>query len=807
MTLRITNLPDGAYYKVIEFEEASSNHLLHGFETTVTDNNGVDQATGPKGAGGETTTRAAGTTYTSGDGVVTEVSGISAATTQKVVFNNRFTPDPIQLSIPTGLITKHLTGDTSLSLDEHAFRFGVYEADGFSVDSSTGEVSGTLVATGLNLADNWDALEGDGGSVVTDDRATNRIADVEWTNEDSVTYVRTIDALNYNADNPTVLESVLIGATTYNVKTDATAGTQTITIEGFDYTVDTETMKVTNTRKGLFYALPTPTGQPKSYKIVEFSADDQVPDGNAINGVTYDGNTYDLQVTVTSSNGELVASYEVYRGSTRLYASSQPLTRDIQVTYNNIYNPNGVNSSPTDVLPVDQGIVFEKSLLGRSLHAEEFSYAMYERDDWDEETHAPKPNTQPVAHGVTGNGSNEDLEAIDRIMIDRVPFTESGDFEFVIVEEGTDGANGLYFDDSELLATAHVTNNVAAAQLEVDWEISLLYGGSENSLINAGAKRVRTENDSFTTGAEKYTFDNEYVPAPDTTEGTTITKSLSGRDWITRDSFQIAVDVPAGAPLLDFAQMAAEYKVDVVGEPSVVENRDAQDELVSTTYTYTLMPHEGTSTPNIATFKPGVRTVDVSYFEDVPEQMYTDPVTQVESLLRRTSWVYTIREVQPTGAGVTTDDQDRAVKEGVTYDAHSATVTVTAVDNLNGAITTTSVVSGETAFTNTYEATGTIALSAKKTLENDIHKQLRYNLGKEFAKYGKPEFESICADYLAHKEVFTQGTGLDIYAKGKYAALEPKVRAIAESDNGKRKNSNAKKAKKILGIKDEAEAE
>ncbi len=108
-----------------------------------------------------------------------------------------------------------------------------------------------------------------------------------------------------------------------------------------------------------------------------------------------------------------------------------------------------------------------------------------------------------------------------------------------------------------------------------------------------------------------------------------------------------------------------------------------------------------------------------------------------------------------------------------------------------------------------YGFTGTSEIIdlAKKTLENDIHKQLRYNLGKEFAKYGKPEFESICADYLAHKEVFTQGTGLDIYAKGKYAALEPKVRAIAESDNGKRKNSNAKKAKKILGIKDEAEAE
>ncbi len=92
---------------------------------------------------------------------------------------------------------------------------------------------------------------------------------------------------------------------------------------------------------------------------------------------------------------------------------------------------------------------------------------------------------------------------------------------------------------------------------------------------------------------------------------------------------------------------------------------------------------------------------------------------------------------------------------------------------------------------------------ARDTLKSDIHKNLRYSLGKEFAKYGRAEYASICSEYLANKDVATQGTGLDIYAKGRYASLTAQIEQIARS--GKANNANAKKARKILGMSEEEE--
>lgn len=89
--------------------------------------------------------------------------------------------------------------------------------------------------------------------------------------------------------------------------------------------------------------------------------------------------------------------------------------------------------------------------------------------------------------------------------------------------------------------------------------------------------------------------------------------------------------------------------------------------------------------------------------------------------------------------------------------------------------------------------------------KNNPRKSLRYALGKEFARYGRSEFADICADYLASKDVATQGTGLDIYNKGKYAGVESDVRRLADLYDplAKTKNVNAQKAARILGISDE----
>ncbi|HAZ97602.1 MAG TPA: hypothetical protein DCW73_10495, partial [Treponema sp.] len=100
---------------------------------------------------------------------------------------------------------------------------------------------------------------------------------------------------------------------------------------------------------------------------------------------------------------------------------------------------------------------------------------------------------------------------------------------------------------------------------------------------------------------------------------------------------------------------------------------------------------------------------------------------------------------------------------------------------------------------------------ARSALKSDIQKNLRYALGKEFAKYDRSEFADICAEYIASDDVATQGTGLDIWAKGRYSSVKAAVEEIAkdaeedvlpeekEKPKGyqfgtKKKNANAKKA-------------
>lgn len=78
-----------------------------------------------------------------------------------------------------------------------------------------------------------------------------------------------------------------------------------------------------------------------------------------------------------------------------------------------------------------------------------------------------------------------------------------------------------------------------------------------------------------------------------------------------------------------------------------------------------------------------------------------------------------------------------------------------------------------------YAGTNEILELAKDSLKSDLKKNLRYSLGKEFAKYGRAEFEEICSLYLDSKDVATQGTGLDIWAKGKYESLRPKIESLA----------------------------
>lgn len=79
--------------------------------------------------------------------------------------------------------------------------------------------------------------------------------------------------------------------------------------------------------------------------------------------------------------------------------------------------------------------------------------------------------------------------------------------------------------------------------------------------------------------------------------------------------------------------------------------------------------------------------------------------------------------------------------------------------------------------------TSEIIKLCEEVMNLDSRKNLRYALGKEFAKYGRPEYEEICLKFIEHTDVATQGTGLDIFAKGKYESVRPKVEALAKEQD------------------------
>jgi HEAT repeat protein len=94
---------------------------------------------------------------------------------------------------------------------------------------------------------------------------------------------------------------------------------------------------------------------------------------------------------------------------------------------------------------------------------------------------------------------------------------------------------------------------------------------------------------------------------------------------------------------------------------------------------------------------------------------------------------------------------------------------------------------------NNFAGTSEIISLAESCIKDDTRKNLRYALGKEFAKYGRPEYEKICEEFIDSKDVSTQGTGLDIFAKGRYATVRPKVEALAKDAIDEEAEKNAAK--------------
>ncbi len=72
---------------------------------------------------------------------------------------------------------------------------------------------------------------------------------------------------------------------------------------------------------------------------------------------------------------------------------------------------------------------------------------------------------------------------------------------------------------------------------------------------------------------------------------------------------------------------------------------------------------------------------------------------------------------------------------------------------------------------------------------------LRYNIGKELAKYSSAKFEKICRLFLESSDASTKGIGLDIWKKNPFESLNSVVIAISKET---KQNAITRKAKQFL---------
>jgi pilin isopeptide linkage protein len=615
-TIKITDLPDGTTYAVAEEGQT-------GYQATVTNDDGT------------TRTFDKGDTSSTKDADASEgVSTIAMADTKSVTFDNEFTPDPVDYAIPTGLFTKSIETIENYDLTADKYTFRVYERESF--DSTTR--TGTLVATGTNYKDDYDAITGQ------DLPGTNLVADTHWT----------------------------------NVWEDAD-GTQIDTPEeGTEPTADAHP-RFWFERPGTY-----------TYYVLEEAGTEP--------GVSYTDTMYTLRVVVTSENGELVARPYYYLGTTQVYPVVDPETGDTddtlarQANFVNIYAPNGVTSSPTE--DPDQ-IKITKTLTGRSMAEGEFTYTMYTEANWDTATNAPKiidgAPAAPSARGFSGTPSRDESTGAYTapVTINEVPFNRSGDYVYYLAEVSpASSTNGVTYDKDVYKLTAHVT--ASGDTFDVVWTLD--------------PAEAKTDNDDYkdsidANGAGTIYYNNVYAPRDAQAEfQPSLTKGLIGRDWLAGangETFQLTVSGPADSPKPVFSNQAG-----------VVSAELTKDDSTGWTMTYTLQPNDGTDS---VTFIPGVFTYTGSIFENSEEEQID--IGGITITGKKREFSYTVKEIIPTEA-----DEGNTL-DGVTYDSHSMTLNVTAIDDLEGNIVLSTSNTGSAAFTNEYNAELTVnPVTISKTL-------------------------------------------------------------------------------------------
>lgn len=211
--------------------------------------------------------------------------------------------------------------------------------------------------------------------------------------------------------------------------------------------------------------------------------------GDAGNGITYDGKTYTIETTITDKGDGTLEAKHALKG-------------DDEAKFNNSYKPNPDEFSVTDQ------ITATKVLTGRELAADEFFFELVEGEGEDAE--------------VVATGKNA---ADGKITMSPVKYTKAGKHIYTLREvNGGTTSKGITYSDTKYTIETTITDN------------------------GDGTLSAMHELKSATPA----TFKNTYSVTPlDAELDFDLSKVISGREWTDGDEFSFTITAPDGAPLPD----------------------------------------------------------------------------------------------------------------------------------------------------------------------------------------------------------------------------------------------------------------
>lgn len=237
-------------------------------------------------------------------------------------------------------------------------------------------------------------------------------------------------------------------------------------------------------------------------------------------------------------------------------------------------------------------------------------------------------------------------------------------------ETGAYVQDGVTYDPSTFTAKVEVTYD---DEHQTSHSEMTLYKGTYDQVSKASEDELTGMQVNGITFSNSYGTEGTTVDTGDATTTASFTKVIDGREWLDSDSFQFTITPQDGAPAFEGAGEGGVKTVEVTDDNAPVDKiTDADGQEVSV---------------NGRSFNFGSVTFTDDDMAGATNE--TDPETGKPGKLTKT-FTYQVAEVQP---------KDKI--PGMTYDGHTATLTITVVDNGDGTMTATPQVQNSV-FTNTY---------------------------------------------------------------------------------------------------------